>query len=496
MEAPRIASRPGESLVVWAKNTDIAGRRVASDGSLLGNAAIDFALGANEQTTPAVASDGTGFFLVWEDDRALDGGDVYAERMAQDGTVLDPVAIPVGVAAAGQEAPEATFDGQNYFTVWQDRRDGQLDVYGARVDPSGAVLDVGGFPIASSTETEAFPTVASNGTVSLVVWYQGSSANWDTYGARVAPNGDVLDPNGFLIAGGLGSQIGPVVASDGTDFLVVWRESPSKLPTLGTSQLRAARYAGDGTPLDPSPLELTSSDGSRGAQHVAFGGGLYLVVWADGRNSPNWDIYGARVSPAGVLLDPDGIPLTQAPDDDVWPDVAWNGSTFVVACGAPTERRGARVDLSGTVLDPGGFVIAPGENWGRPIRATANAAGTTLVSYARYDDAPELRSTRARARTIAFVESDAGGEDAGDAGASDAGTDGGDAGVDGGDAGVDASVDGSSLSPPSQRPLTVTGGGCGCSMPGSTPASFGWIALGLVLGGFARRRARFRAEPT
>ncbi len=124
VKAPHVASRPGESLVVWGTgsgtpNTDIAGRRVASDGSLVGNAAIDFALGANEQINPAVATDGTGFFLVWEDHRAPDGGDVYAERMAQDGTVLNPVAIPIGVAAAGQEAPEATFDGQNYFTVWR-----------------------------------------------------------------------------------------------------------------------------------------------------------------------------------------------------------------------------------------------------------------------------------------------------------------------------------------------------------------------------------------
>ncbi len=358
-------------------------------------------------------------------------------------------------------------------------------MYEARVDSSGALLDVGGFPIASSTATEGLPTVASNGKVSLVVWYRGSGIDADTYGARVTPSGDVLNPNGFLIAGGLGSQSGPVVASDGTDFLVVWSHSTDKLPAFGTSQLRAARYAGDGTLLDPSPLELTTSGGPRGAQRVAFGGGLYLVVWADGRDSPGWDVYGARISAAGGLLDPDGIPLVQTKDSDVWPDVAWNGSTFVVAWGAPTERRGARVDLSGAVLDPGGFVIAPGENWGRPIRATANAAGTTLVGYARYDDAPEFRSTRTRARTIIFVESDAGATtdagDAGDAAASDAAVD-----VGGSDASVDATTD--SATPPGKRPLTVAGGGCGCSMPGSTPASFGWIALGLVLAGFARRR--------
>ncbi len=49
--------------------------------------------------------------------------------------------------------------------------------------------------------------------------------------------------------------------------------------------IRAARYPGDGTLLDSSPLELTMASGQRGAQRVAFGGGLYLAVWTDGRDS-------------------------------------------------------------------------------------------------------------------------------------------------------------------------------------------------------------------
>ncbi len=39
---------------------------------------------------------------------------------------------------------------------------------------------------------------------------------------------------------------------------------------------------------------------------ICFGGGYYFAVWTDNRNS-NYEIYGARVTPAGNVLDPNGI---------------------------------------------------------------------------------------------------------------------------------------------------------------------------------------------
>src|SRR5688500_641235 len=78
-------------------------------------------------------------------------------------------AVPVAV----DQAPGVAFEGTNYFVVWQhfDSSTGEIDIYGARVDPDGTVLDPDpGIPISTSDGGQSRPTVAFDGTKYLVVW--------------------------------------------------------------------------------------------------------------------------------------------------------------------------------------------------------------------------------------------------------------------------------------------------------------------------------------
>ena len=71
--------------------------------------------------------------------------------------------------------------------------------------------------------------------------------------------------------------------------------------------------------------------------------------WRDYRSGLSWDIYGARVSPDGAVLDPDGIAICAAANAQWSPAVAWNGSQFLVVWrdfGWKSEIDRCRVEYS------------------------------------------------------------------------------------------------------------------------------------------------------
>jgi hypothetical protein len=99
------------------------------------------------------------------------------------------------------------------------------DIYGARVSPAGAVLDPGGIAISLAAREQLTPAVASGGTNYLVTWTDyRSETNSDIYGARVSPDGALLDPGGIAISTTAGYQDSPAEAFDGTNYLVVWQD--------------------------------------------------------------------------------------------------------------------------------------------------------------------------------------------------------------------------------------------------------------------------------
>ena len=96
------------------------------------------------------------YLMVWavNQDAAASASDVYAARVGFDGKLLDSMAIPVSSAAGDQTLPDVAFNGTDWLVVWNDKRNGgtTTDVYSARVNSVGKVLDPNGIAIATSFE--------------------------------------------------------------------------------------------------------------------------------------------------------------------------------------------------------------------------------------------------------------------------------------------------------------------------------------------------------
>lgn len=198
------------------------------------------------------------------------------------------------------------------------------------------------------------------------------------------------------------NQNQPAVAFDGTNYLVVWEDQRSGY----SYDIYGARFTQGNQLLDGSSFVISEAAGDQRRPEVAFNGTNYLVVWSDLRGGSNFDVYGARVTPAGGVLDPGGIAISAAAADQDDPAVSASGSTWVVAW--RDGRNGtdnifaARVGAGGNVADPVGIALAPGAT---VQNEPAIAASSTVALVAYTSAGIDVRATRLDTTTGAVLTS-------------------------------------------------------------------------------------------
>ncbi|MCX6844419.1 MAG: hypothetical protein NTX53_19325, partial [candidate division WOR-3 bacterium] len=156
-----------------------------------------------------------------------------AERLAlDDGEFLIDTSSTLVPAPYNQKDPAVAFDGANFLVVWEDYGSDYYGIYGARVTPQGTLLDPSGLAISQAAYNDQYsPALGFDGTNFLVVWQDNRGGPSDIYGARVTPAGTVLDPSGLAISQAAYSQYSPALGFDGTNFLVVWEDRRSGYDT-------------------------------------------------------------------------------------------------------------------------------------------------------------------------------------------------------------------------------------------------------------------------
>jgi large repetitive protein len=307
---PAVASAGATSLVVWAHRAEqtsaIYATRVSSTGSVLAPAEFQLAgmaFPAHYLWSPDVGFDGHNYLVAWTESERNGAPQVVGVRVTPDGTVLDAPRIPI---APGQ-TPAVAFDGTNYLVVawdyWPTR-----SLVATRVTPSGAVLDTTPIVLSSALDSEPTPAVAFNGTNYLVAWVRSEEAARITIRAtRVTRDGAVLDPGGLVVAGLAQWSTQHTVASDGAGYLVAWEDQ-----RFGCCSIFGTRVGAAGNVLDPGGIPIATRGREQRRPASGFDGTNYLVAWDDNRRTPT-DIYAARVTRLGRVLDPRGTLLSTQP---------------------------------------------------------------------------------------------------------------------------------------------------------------------------------------
>jgi len=130
-----------------------------------------------------------------------------------------------------------------------------------------------------------------------------------------------------------GYRSGAVSASDGHDFLVVWRDS-GRIVDLFNMRVYATRVSASGQVLDPLGIRIPTLTASSTQFNVVYLGGSYLICWNEGDGSdttkPPPPLVGIRISAGGQLLD--SAPRVFADHARLNPGaLASNGSRAVIA---------------------------------------------------------------------------------------------------------------------------------------------------------------------
>ncbi len=381
---PALAGNGQVSLVVWqdrrSSGYDICGARLEATGRVLDSLLIASAPGS--QTQPAVAWNGSDFLVVWTDFRNGPTADIYGARVSPAGVVLDPQGLPLCTAAMNQSQPAVASDGAGWLVVWQDFRAGQgADIWGTRISGAGAVLDPAGIRLSQGAGSELNPAAAGGPGGYLVVWQdlRGALA-YDIYGALVSPAGIPNPAAGLAICTAPGDQLNPAVAASGGSFLVVWQD----LRGDSSFDIYGSAVSAGGVVASPGGTVISAAARDQSNPVVAPCGAGYLAAWADFRNGANNLIYGARIQLDGTVADAAGLAICALAGEHYHPAIAGSSSSSWVAWqdyrqGGASDIYGSRLASMGQVLDPSGIPLGRAENF--PI--TPQAPAITWASPAQ-----------------------------------------------------------------------------------------------------------------
>jgi len=313
---------------------------------------------------PQMVWAGGSFGVVWSDLRH-GNSEVYFARVAPDGTLLG-MEVRVTEAAGESYLGSLVWTGTEYGLAWQDQRDGNYEIYFARLAADGTKIgsDVRITNDGASAFTSETPSMVWTGSEYGVAWSDNRSGTYEIYFARISAAGvKIGSDTAITTLDGVQSNA-PSLAWLGSEYGLAWTDW-----RLGPTEIYFTRVSSSGV-KQGGDIQVTSGGANSAAPNLVAGSLGYGLVWH------NWTgvyrSYFTILSSAGAKQTPETL-LSDLPA--VRPKLVWTGGEFGVVWSSSTSWDSdlyyAAVSSGGTVgatrkitSDPGGDfsgVLASGE---------------------------------------------------------------------------------------------------------------------------------------
>jgi hypothetical protein len=192
---PAIAmNSSGDFVITWEDlrteivYNDIYAQRYDSSGSPIdSNFKVNDDAWGIKQYSPAIAIDGSGNFVITWDDERNGNNDIYAQRYDSSGNPQGSnFKVNDDAGTASQSSPAIAMDDSGRFVItWTDDRNGNDDIYAQRYDASGTPADSNYLVSDSlySSFEQKTPAVAINDSIVCFSWTDNrSDVSGDIYG--------------------------------------------------------------------------------------------------------------------------------------------------------------------------------------------------------------------------------------------------------------------------------------------------------------------------
>ncbi len=300
----------GDPLILDEGGADILAARLDSSGALLDTTPLPLSMAAGDQTSPKIAWNGQNWLVVWISQSPTQfywSVEIQAARVSPSGQVLDPTPISIYQYPFSTSAEvEIASDGNNWTVIFRGTSAGENDLFAVRVAPDGSVLDPNGIVLVPGAGSLTFNLdIVFAVDEYLLAYYHLSSI----YALRLDTDLQPIDANPFVIVTSGDSLLPFRLASNGSDFFVAWRKYSN-----GTQwgEARGTRVSYAGQVLDPGGLQISGLMFIGAIDtRVAWDGTNWVVTYKGvnfGPGDPD-DLLASRVTTGGVVLDFGGVDI-------------------------------------------------------------------------------------------------------------------------------------------------------------------------------------------
>lgn len=260
---PGVVWNGSEYTVMWARFPDVVGVRIGASGAALDAEPLVVRAGGQEVLGTAATALDT--FVLIENSDARVAGMFFRSLPTLTSELLARRVVSVLQVPRAQTNPAMATNGVFSLLVWREATDinNGGGVYGALVDPSGAIGRA--IQIAADSREASQPAVASNGRDFMVFW-EGQST--DILARRVGVDGNLYDAAPILI--GHATADATIAASwSGRAYVAVW--TTGSLFTPGGVAVLASAVSSDGVALLPpgAPTQLKAPGNSADSPAIA-----------------------------------------------------------------------------------------------------------------------------------------------------------------------------------------------------------------------------------